>query len=247
VATEAALRLVSCGSCPYLEGREWEIEEFSVRELEPAIYEELLASGFRRSGMSFYRNLCPNCGLCIPIRLDARDYEPTKSLRRLARLNSDLEVTLVPASYSEERFELYSRYVEARHEKEVCPPKEARASYSAFLLESPFASTMITEYRLPSGRLAATGYVDLLPEGISSVYFAFDPELGKRSIGTWSVLRELELAAAIGKRWYYLGFWVPGSPKMDYKARFHPFEYAYGGAWTRVSDKAELLSAMGAA
>lgn len=244
---EISLRLVKCGSCPYLEGKEWQIEEFFVRKLEPAIYEKLLASGFRRSGMNFYRNRCPGCGLCIPLRLDAETYVPTNSLRHLGRLNADLRLSLVASGYSEERYDLYRRYVEARHDKEPQPEAQSKAAYSAFLLESPFASTMITEYRLADGRLAATGYVDILPEGISSVYFAFDPELGKRSIGTWSVLRELELARSIGKRWYYLGFWVPGSRKMDYKARFHPFEYAHDGIWTGVADKAALLSALGAA
>lgn len=201
--------------------------------------------------MSFYRNLCSACRLCVPIRLDAETFVPSKSQRRLERVNADLSVELLPVQATEERFELYESYRRARHAKAEAAPGPADpgafASYSSFLLESPLPTTMITDYRLPDGKLAATGYVDVLPEGLSSVYFAFDPGLSARSIGTWSVLRELRLARTMGKRWYYLGFWVPGSPKMDYKARFEPFEYALDGSWSGPVSRKEALLAMGAA
>jgi arginine-tRNA-protein transferase len=243
---DSLLHDLDCGPCPYLEGREWMVEEFSSATLDAGLYEELLGEGFRRSGISFYKNRCSACGLCVPIRLDVESYKPSKTLRRLARVNADLSLALVAPEYSEERYELYSRYTLARHSADGAPP-DSRSSYEAFLLTSPLASTMITEYRLDNGQLAATGYVDLLPMGISSVYFAFDPLLGKRSVGLWSVARELELARSLGKRWYYLGFWVPGSRKMDYKARFAPFEYAQEGRWIQAEDRGAALAALGVA
>lgn len=248
---ELALREMDCGPCPYLGGREWRIEEFSSPAFSPALYESLLGLGFRRSGKSFYRNTCEDCGLCLPIRLDVESFLPSKSLRRLNRLNADLGVALRPSSLSVERFELYESYCQTRHaEKEASrPASPARRfdAYSSFLLESPLSTSSITEYRLPDGKLAATGYVDVLPTGLSSVYFAFDPGLSSRSIGTWSVMREVELARSLGKRWYYLGFWVPGSPKMDYKARFEPFEYALNGSWSGPGKREDALAALGAA
>jgi arginine-tRNA-protein transferase len=244
---ELKLQEVECGPCPYLEGREWRIEEFSALSLDPGLYEQLLGVGFRRSGRSFYRNTCVECGLCVPVRLDVEAYLPSKTLRRLTRLNSDLALGVVEARFSQECYELYARYKAARHggDDETFGRDPVR-SYTSFLISSPFKTTCMTEYRLADGRLAATGYVDILPKGISSVYFAFDPDLGHRSIGLWSVAREIELARSLGKRWYYLGFWVPGSRKMDYKARFAPFEYAHNGVWTVAADREAALAALGA-
>lgn len=248
---DLALREITCGPCPYLGEREWRIKEFSSPSFSPGLYEDLLAQGFRRSGMSFYRNTCDACGLCIPIRLDGESFEPSRSQRRLARLNADLSVALLPNDPTPERFELYERYRLARHRRAGASARSSLAErfsdYASFLLESPLSTSMVTDYRLPDGSLAATGYLDLLPGGLSSVYFAFEPSLSSRSLGTWSVLREVELARSLGKRWYYLGFWVPGSPKMDYKARFEPFEYAREGTWSGPCRRGEVLAALGAA
>ncbi|MBL8968507.1 MAG: arginyltransferase [Spirochaetaceae bacterium] len=240
-----SLRERDCGACPYLEGRTWRTEEFFVASLDPAIYEELLAVGFRRSGHLFYRPACPSCARCVPLRLSAESFRPSKSQARLLRKNAEVGVRLVPAGYDEERYLLYRRYVAARHgEREAEPDREA---YRGFLVDGPLATSAVAEYRLPDGRLVAAGYLDILPGGLSSVYFAFDPEESRRSLGTWSVLRELELAVSLGKPYYYLGFWVPGSPKMDYKAGFAPFEYARGGVWSPANDREEALAAVGAA
>lgn len=237
---------MDCGPCPYLEDREWLVEEFFAPSFKPGLYEDLLVSGFRRSGMTFYRNHCEGCRLCVPLRLDAQTYVPSKTLRRLGRLNADLEISLCPNGFREDRYLLYTAYAKARHGGQEAG-SSSRASYEAFLINSPLETTMIVDYRLPTGELVANGYVDVLERGFSSVYFAFDPRFGSRSIGVWSVARELELARTLGKRYYYLGFWVPGSPKMDYKARYRPFEYASEGEWHAVPDRAAVLQALGAA
>ena len=238
------LRERDCGPCPYLEGRAWRIRHFSAPRVDPGLYEELLARGFRRSGSSFYMNACPGCGSCVPVRLSVGGFEPTASQRRLGRRNADLRLELLPAAYTEERFDLYRRYLKERHGDDMGDGDAARAAYRSFLVESPVPGTSIAEYRLPDGSLAATGYLDVLPGGLSSVYFAFDPKESRRSVGTWSVGRELELAASLGKRYYYLGFWVPGSEKMDYKADFRPFEFALDGTWRPARDRSEALAAL---
>ncbi len=249
------LRERDYGPCPYLEDRRWRVQEFSAAFLEPGLYEALLAEGWRRSGATFYRDVCPGCRLCVPIRLDSLTFTPSRSQRRVARLNEDIGVEVVEADFSEERFALYRSYVRARHSagREEAGAEDVeieRASYAAFLLGGPLrgeagGGSRIVEYRDAAGSLVATGYVDFLPDGLSSVYFAFEPGEARRSLGTWSVLRELELAREAGKRYYYLGFWVPGSPKMDYKASFRPFERAADGSWILASDRREALAAMG--
>jgi arginine-tRNA-protein transferase len=242
---ETVVHETEYGPCPYLEGRVWRVEEFDAPVFDPNIYEALLAEGWRRSGSIFYRARCRDCALCIPLRLDIESFEPSKSQRRLERINADIAGTLRAADFSTERYELYRRYSSVVHHAEEVPEPLARASYASFLLGGPLGSTGIIEYRDGKGALVATGYVDLLPGGLSSVYFAYDPAESRRSLGTWSVLRELALARRLGKRYYYLGFWVPGSPKMDYKANFHPFQYARDGAWRPSADRREALTAMG--
>lgn len=237
-----SVREADYGLCPYLGDRGWRVEEFTAPTIDPSVYEASLASGWRRSGFSFYRTICRGCELCIPLRLDAHGFAPTRSQRRLERINADLGVEIVDPSFSEERFALYRRYVRFQHKSSVEDGDEERMSYAAFLLESPLESTAIVEYRDSGKVLLATGYVDILPGGISSVYFAFDPVAARRSLGTWSVLRETRLAAELGGRYYYLGFWVPGAAKMDYKANFAPFETARGGRWAFHADKAEALA-----
>ncbi len=250
-AARVELRASDYGPCPYLPGRRWQVEEFRAAALEPSLYEELLASGWRRSGSTFYRDACPGCGLCVPIRIDSRSFSPTRSQRRLGRLNADVEARLVESAFSEERYALYRAYLRARHGVEDAGGEEGRRAYESFLLGGPLGSSGIVEYRDRSGRLLATGYVDLLPGGLSSVYFAFDPRASRRSLGTWSVLRELALAAELapgpraGPRYYYLGFWVPSSPKMDYKASFAPFEMACEGAWVPAPDRRGALARLG--
>lgn len=250
------IRECDYGPCPYLGGRRWRVQEFAARSFDASLYESLLAEGWRRSGGTFYRDICPGCELCVPIRLDSRAFAPSRSQRRVARRNADVGVELVDADFSEERYTLYRRYIRARHgaDPEEDPSGSERdamcdferASYAAFLLRGPLESTRISEYRDGSGRLLATGYIDILPDGLSSVYFAFDPEHGSRSLGTWSVLRELDMARELGGRYYYLGFWVPFSPKMDYKASFRPFEYAREGSWKPAADRQEALAALAA-
>jgi arginine-tRNA-protein transferase len=228
-AVTIALQGSSNGPCPYLDnGLAWETLGFFAERFGDAEYERILGLGFRRSGRHFYANRCQGCGQCLPLRVDVKNFTPTKSQRRVARLNADLEVESSAREYSEERFRLYAEYVQARHEGGA-----ERDSYHAFLIESP-VSGFITDYYLVEGgkrRLVANGYLDLLPQGLSSVYFAFDPAFSKRSLGVFSVIREMEIAEKRGLSWYYLGFWVPQSPKMGYKGNFKPAQVARDGQW----------------
>jgi arginine-tRNA-protein transferase len=196
----------------------------------------LLEGGWRRSGMIFYKNDCPGCSSCIPIRLAAAELAPSPSQRRCLKKNKDLSVVLSPLEYREDRFLMYKSYSLARHDYAELDPDGEREAYRTFLIRSPLPGA-ISDYYLdgPGGRrLIASGYLDILPSGISSVYFVFDPGCSRRSLGVYSVFKEAELCLSIGKPWYYLGFWVPGSPKMDYKASFRPNETSSARGWEKA-------------
>lgn len=227
------------GECPYLPDRRWVTHSFHAADLPDGLYEEMLRDGWRRSGSSFYRNRCPGCRCCTPVRVPVADFKPSRSQRRVIRRNLDIEVSVVPLDTSFEVFDLYRTYVSARH----TPPEvtgetaqvEGEEQFIRFLGHSPVSSRCML-YRLNT-RLIGVGWVDVLPDGLSSVYFAFHPDESHRSLGTFSIIKEIELARESGKSWLYLGFYVPESPKMAYKGSFAPREFAVNGRWTeRESD-----------
>ena len=184
-------------------------------------YESLLPFGWRRSGDVLYRYRCEGCANCIPLRLSAAVYPSSgRRAKRLRQLNDDLLVTISEARQEEEHLRLYDKYARARHGESGA---SVEASYKS-LLSSPMAA--VSEYRNERGTLVGIGFLDMLPFGLSSVYFAFDPDESKRSLGAYSIYAESELCLRLGKKYYYLGFWVPGAKKMDYKADFPPFQLA---------------------
>lgn len=215
------------GPCPYLPDRRWVTHGFFARRVPESRYEELLAGGWRRSGTSFYRNQCPGCTECTPLRVPVDTITPTKSQRRVLRKNADLAVTMEPAAFDEPTFDLYSRYHAHQHDREE---PVSRRRYRRFLIESP-VDTRIMRY-FDGRHLVGAGWVDVLADGLSSVYFAFAPEAARRSLGTFSIFEEAAVARELGKRFLYLGFYVAAAPKMAYKNRFGPNQRSRRGQWT---------------
>lgn len=216
------------GPCPYGKPGPQMLEFFTAGTCGAEEYEQSLESGWRHSGLAFYRNRCPGCASCIPLRIDAGKLSPSKSQRRIIRKNEDLSLSFSPAVFEREDYELFTAYLENRHPGESKPFTEA--DYFSAYIRSPVPSGLL-RYRTGDGLLAAVSYLDILPDGLSSVYFAFHPDFSARSLGTWSVFAESSFLLTLGKRWYYLGFWVPDSPTMDYKCRFRPHETAESGCW----------------
>ena len=232
--------------CPYLRGLtsrgelRLDTENFSS-------YESLLTFGWRRSGGILYRYRCADCSLCVPIRIPVSRLSLGKRAKRLIRKNSDLQVRIVEPIPCDEYYSLYEKYIKIRH------PGDESADHDSFISLFDAPIVVLSEYRDKAGKLCALGFIDLLPTGLSSVYFAFDTDEGRRSLGRFSVYAESAIARQLGKHYYYLGFWVPFAPTMDYKADFHPFELALPAsgrddspntepAWTEFSRKDEALS-----
>ena len=217
------------GPCPYLPDRRWMTHSFYADTLSPKFYERLIGKGFRRSGQAFYQNHCPGCSDCLPIRIDVRRFSPSRSQRRVLKKNPDISYNRRPASFEVEDFELYLKYLKHRHPESS---NITRQGYINFLIESPML-TEIMRYYLHD-RLIGLGWIDLMPNSISSVYFAFDPDYSSRSLGTYSILCQIELAKELGKDWLQLGFWVEQSQKMSYKSNFSPCEILVNERWEAI-------------
>jgi arginine-tRNA-protein transferase len=212
--------------CPYLPGHAARSEVYSARGLDGSAYEKLLARNFRRSGGIVYRPRCRACAECRQVRVLVDAFRPSRSQRRVWRANRDLRVEMGPPEPTAERHRLYVRYLDARHGESMS--REWR-DFVAFLYTSPLA-TLEVRYLL-GDRLVAASLLDVCPEGWSSVYAYFEPDLARRSLGTYSVLWEIEACRRSGRPHYYLGYHVAGSPAMDYKARFRPQEVLVEGRW----------------
>jgi len=215
-----ALRNVSPEQpCPYLPGRQARSEVYFIERLTGPSYEKLLARGFRRSGRIVYRPQCRACHECRQIRVLVNGFHAGRSARRVTRRNADVAVEVGRIAVTDEKYTLYRRYLEAQHDGSMSRTYEA---FRDFLYDSPLP-TLEVRYRL-GDRLIGVSILDRCPKGLSSVYMFYDPELGRRSLGTFSILWEIEYCRGQNLPYYYLGYYVAGSRTMAYKARFRPAE-----------------------
>ncbi len=214
------------GPCPYLENGTWQNISFQTSELPADGYTSLLNQGFRRSGLTIYHPVCSGCQQCIPIRVDVQNFSQNRGQRRTWRKNNDVRVEHHAVEYKQQDFELYRRYQEDWHKADV-PVEEDE--YLDFLIDSP-VPTEILRYYL-GDKLIGLGWLDRLPELLSSVYFVFDPDYVSRRLGVFSLLYEIEYARKLDIQWLYLGYWVKSSAKMKYKADYQPAELLHDSKW----------------
>ena len=225
--------------CPYLPGRTERkiVTELSGTEAE-ALHERLSRAGFRRSHNIAYAPVCPGCQACVPIRVVSEDFTPDRTQRRILRANADLAVSEMPARATAEQFTLFQRYQKNRH-ADGDMAAMGYYDYRAMIEDTPI-STGLLEFRDAQDRLLGACLTDWLADGLSAVYSFFDTDQDKRSLGTFAVLWLIGRARSLGLPYVYLGYWVPESRKMAYKARFRPSEILMSGAWHRLNDDASV-------
>ncbi len=192
------------------------------------LYNLLIQKGFRRSGHHIYRPHCDACAKCVSMRIPVDRFTPNRSQRRARKANNDLTIHTADSRYSDEYFELYQRYLGARH-KDAGMDNPERADFERFLM-CDWCDTMFCELRL-QGNLVAVAVTDKVSTGLSAVYTFFEPTITQRSLGTVAVMFQIELAARLNLPFVYLGYWVDGCNKMNYKANFHPQERFLKDQW----------------
>lgn len=218
--------------CPYREGQLARLPlRAPGRPLEPAEFDHCLEEGDRRSGRLLYRTECPACRACQPLRVPVTRFQPTRSQRRALAKNADVTLSFGAPVVSRDRLDLYNRH---KHERGLSrePALLDATGYRTWLVDSCVDSQEIL-YRV-GGRTIGVSILDLGATSASSVYHYFDPGEGRRSLGVFSVLKEIELAKQLGKTWYYLGYYVEDCRHLRYKAHYVPHQRKVGGEWVDV-------------
>ncbi|MEL6509366.1 MAG: arginyltransferase [Pseudomonadota bacterium] len=224
--------------CPYLEGR-MERKLFTALQGDTSekLNDALSKQGFRRSQNVLYRPSCGDCSACLSARIRVADFKLSKSQRRILRRNREVSRQATSPWATEDQFDLFRRYLDSRHADGGMADMDI-FEFAAMVEETPIRSRVI-EYSQSDedgvSALAAVCLTDVLDDGLSMVYSFYDPDLERHSLGTYVILDHVSIAQDAGLPYVYLGYWVPGSPKMGYKAKFSGLEVYRNGAWENLS------------
>ena len=235
--------LTAPSPCPYLPGKE-ERKVFThlVGERAPELTERLTQGGFRRSQSIAYRPACDGCRACVSVRVLVDEFRPTRSMKRVQESNADIVGNMRAAQPTAEQYSTFRAYLDTRHHDGGMV--DMTVLDYAMMVEDSHVSTRMVEYRRRDpdsmftgrgkGDLLAVALTDVLGDGLSMVYSFFEPDEAARSLGTFMILDHIARARRMGLPHLYLGYWVEGSRKMDYKGRYLPQERLAPAGWERV-------------
>lgn len=214
--------------CAYLPGRSVRMHYKHVEKASKAFATAVIQRGWRRFGMYFFHPICQGCNACKSIRIDVDGYRYTKSQRRAIKRNKETKIIVQEPSLTQAHIRLYNRYHAWKHEKDDWSFREIsqREYYENFVGGAHDFGKEILYIR--EGKLVGVDLIDILEDGISSIYFYYDPDFAKLSLGTYSLLYQINLADILDLKWIYLGYWVDGCRAFAYKPKFQPQELLDG-------------------
>lgn len=219
--------------CGYLPAEQWSLEYELVAAMTPADYMARMKAGWRRFGHMVFRPRCQACRQCQSLRVVVDRFEPNRSQRRVRKLNQgETRLSIRLPSVTPAKLQLYDRYHAYQTDAKDWPPHLPKEpdDYRQSFVDNPFRTEEWCYYL--GARLVGVGYVDALPEGLSAIYFYYDPDDRDRQLGTWNVLSLIEEARRRRLPHLYLGYYVGGCRSLEYKATFRPNEILVGDQWT---------------
>jgi arginyl-tRNA--protein-N-Asp/Glu arginylyltransferase len=216
-------------SCSYLKDEQAQ-SVFVVPsfEINNAVYSQLIAHGFRRSGDNVYSPHCPQCSQCVPVRLSVAEFKPNRRQTRCLQKNLHTTTIIKPAAFEQAHYDLYLRYQHQRH----ADGNMAHSSPDEYIgfLGSSWCDTQFVEFSI-ADELAAVAIVDCLDNALSAVYTFFEPKFSSHSLGVYAVLWQIQHAKEQGLEWLYLGFWIADCQKMNYKSQYQPLQGLVNQQW----------------
>jgi arginine-tRNA-protein transferase len=233
--------LTAPSPCPYLPGRhERKVFTHLVGGKAADLNDLLTHGGFRRSQSIAYRPACDQCRACVSVRVIAKEFRPSRNLRKVLSRNADMVGEQRSAVPTSEQYSIFRAYLDARHRHGGMA--DMTVLDYAMMVEDSHVETRIIEYRRREGgsiggrggELLAVALTDVLSDGLSMVYSFFEPSQQSRSLGTFMIIDHIARARRQGLPYVYLGYWIEGSTKMDYKGRFLPQERLAPSGWLRI-------------
>ena len=229
---ELQFYLTSAYPCSYLPGRMARSLVATPHEMvDSTVYSELIHHGFRRSGDYNYRPQCSQCHACVPVRLVVDEFERNRTQRRAWKAHAGLQAIVRELVHDEEHHELYRRYQSSRHAGGGMD-QDDEEQYARFLLHS-HVTTHLVEFR-DGDALRMVSLIDMVRDGLSSVYTFYDPDLPRASFGTYNILWQAALCRELELPYLYLGYWIAHSRKMAYKINYQPLEGLVDGRWQHL-------------
>ena len=226
------LFLTEAHACSYLSDKQATTAFVDPKyPLDTETYSHLSTMGFRRSGQYIYAPRCASCKSCIPVRVPVESFASTRSQKRCLKRNVDISAKIEPNIKLDEHYELYQKYIDTRHSDGDMYPA-TMTQYRDFI-GKPWDCTRFIEFRLDK-KLVACAVSDWLDDGLSAIYTYYDPDLSARSLGTFAILKQIEMAREQALDYLYLGYWIRDSAKMTYKSKFRPSELYIENRWLRI-------------
>jgi arginyl-tRNA--protein-N-Asp/Glu arginylyltransferase len=218
--------------CPYLENQKSaSILVDPDHQIDQNLFSTLSRSGFRRSGEMLYSPKCPTCNACVSVRIPSAQFKLSRGQKRVWKKNNDLRASIEDVRFEQEHFDMYLSYQQHRHpDSSMCDDDTSK--YTSFI-ESSYSRSQFLCFRV-HGELIGISVLDQFNGGISAVYTFFDPQYSNRSIGTYAILYALKLAKVHKIPFVYLGYWIEGSQKMDYKRKFKPLQGYIDRQWQEL-------------
>lgn len=224
--------LTKAFACNYLAQQQERLIVITNSELlNDENYQRLLASGFRRSGDQVYKPHCEQCNACESIRLPVKDFKPSKSQKRIIATNKDLSLQLSHEAKAE-YFDLYKRYIDTVHQDGTMFPAN-KEQYQGFIFSSKISQLFIEIYL--ADKLVSVAVCDSLPNALSALYTFYDPTLAKRSLGKFSIIKQIEICQLLNKDLLYLGYQIDECDKMNYKKQYKPHQRLNNDLWVSTN------------
>ncbi len=208
--------------CAYIPGNSQSIHYKIIHECSREQCEALILRGWRRFGSMYFRPICQECRSCESLKIDVERYTFGKSERRILRKNSSLDTVIRHPTLTRDHLELFERYHRYKHHTRSWdePKVDPKNYYASFVQGHGDFGFEILYF--DDERLIAVDLIDILEEGISSLYCYYDPDYSAHSLGRYTLLEQIRLAQRLGLKWIYLGYYVEQCQSLSYKGSYQP-------------------------